>query len=270
MKSYFYVIENNVNGKLYYGSGSKENYFGSGVALQNAIKKYGKENFIMTILREFETREDAFAFEDKFLKLYKISSLLNTYNLKDSAEGGDTFTNNPNKDMIREKRSNSMKGKNLGKKISDKHKETLRNLYLGSKNPEHSKKMTGKIHSDETKEKIRILHAGKNISQETRYKMSTAQKGKKLTSDHCQAISISKKGRTYTDEHKRNMAESHIKNKELMSKKIIQMSLDGTIIKVWDNYFDLKKAGYNHLYIMARCNSKKKIGLTQNYLWQWE
>jgi hypothetical protein len=107
MKSYFYIITNIINNKTYYGSGSKKNYFGSGVALHNAIIKHGKENFTMTILKEFTTREDAFMFEDRFLKLYKVSSLHNTYNIKDSAEGGDTITHNPNKELIKKKMSDS-------------------------------------------------------------------------------------------------------------------------------------------------------------------
>lgn len=148
MKSYFYIVINNINGKRYYGSGSKKNYIGSGVALQNAIKKYGKENFTITILREFESRKDAFSFEDRFLKLFKISSLPNTYNLKDSAEGGDTWSHLSmnesylRKDAIRNKlkglvrsdehRNNISKGR-LGIKI--KNTENMSISKIGDKNP---------------------------------------------------------------------------------------------------------------------------------------
>lgn len=40
---YFYKTTNLINGKFYYGSGSKEDYLGSGKALNNAIQKHGKE-----------------------------------------------------------------------------------------------------------------------------------------------------------------------------------------------------------------------------------
>lgn len=149
MKSYFYIITNIVNNKTYYGSGSKKTYFGSGVALRSAISKYGKENFTMTILKEFDTREDAFIFEDRFLKLYKISSLHNTYNLKDAADGGDTITHNPNKELIKKKMSDSAIETNYirGKTYEEFHgiekskiiKEKLKDSHIGIKQTEETK-----------------------------------------------------------------------------------------------------------------------------------
>ena len=40
---YFYKTTNLINNKIYYGSGCRENYLGSGVHLHYAIKKYDKE-----------------------------------------------------------------------------------------------------------------------------------------------------------------------------------------------------------------------------------
>jgi hypothetical protein len=104
MENYFYRTNNIINGKFYYGSHGGKNtrsYYGSGVAINNAIRKYGIKNFEVIILKRFETRDEAYYFEKKFLKIYKISSLLNSYNIKDDSLGGDTFTNNINKEAIR-------------------------------------------------------------------------------------------------------------------------------------------------------------------------
>ena len=60
---YFYKTTNTINQQFYYGSGSRKYYLGSGVHLKAAIEKYGKENFQFEILKTFETREDAYAFE---------------------------------------------------------------------------------------------------------------------------------------------------------------------------------------------------------------
>ena len=75
MKPYFYKITNIINNKYYYGTGSKPlgtHYFGSSFLLKRAIKKYGIENFKFEVLKQFETRNKAFEFEDRFLKIFKI------------------------------------------------------------------------------------------------------------------------------------------------------------------------------------------------------
>ena len=47
---YIYKITNNINGKEYIGYKTKtvnesKNYYGSGIIIKHAIKKYGKDNF---------------------------------------------------------------------------------------------------------------------------------------------------------------------------------------------------------------------------------
>jgi hypothetical protein len=150
MLPYFYVITNKINGKRYFGSGSKQFYFGSGTVLKNSILKYGKENFEMTILKSFETRLEAFKFEDRFLKLYKISTLSNTYNIKDSSLGGDTFTNNPNKENVRLKFSISQENNYLTGKTYDEVFGELKSFQIRAKLSDSHK---GNIASNETLEK---------------------------------------------------------------------------------------------------------------------
>ena len=50
---HIYSIRNNINGKIYIGKSRlnvNENYFGSGLRIKRAIKKYGKENFTKNII----------------------------------------------------------------------------------------------------------------------------------------------------------------------------------------------------------------------------
>jgi hypothetical protein len=98
---YFYKTTNLLNGMFYYGSGQHKNYYGSGKVLQRAITKYGLSNFKVEILKRFSDRKTAYEFEERFLRLYKISTLKNSYNIKDRAWGGDVFTNNPDKEAYR-------------------------------------------------------------------------------------------------------------------------------------------------------------------------
>ena len=64
---YFYKITNTINNKYYYGIHStnnlNDNYLGSGKKLISDRKLFGKENFIKEIIKYFDSREDASAYE---------------------------------------------------------------------------------------------------------------------------------------------------------------------------------------------------------------
>ena len=68
MKHIVYQITNRINGKIYIGAHSTENindsYMGSGIAIRNAQKKYGIENFTKEILHIFDTPELMFEKEN--------------------------------------------------------------------------------------------------------------------------------------------------------------------------------------------------------------
>ena len=64
---YFYKIINNLNNHFYYGIHSTNNlndgYMGSGTRLRYAYNKYGIENFSKSIIKFFNSREDAAMYE---------------------------------------------------------------------------------------------------------------------------------------------------------------------------------------------------------------
>ena len=66
-----YVTTNLINDKQYVGDHSTNNlndsYLGSGHALLQAIKKYGKENFERKILEQFKSKEEAFLAQEKWI-----------------------------------------------------------------------------------------------------------------------------------------------------------------------------------------------------------
>lgn len=90
---YVYKIKNKLNGKSYIGkhisSKIDDCYYGSGVAIKRAIKKYGKENFEKTILELCENNEHLS--EREVFHINKEGTFGNGYNLTEGGEGVTGF-----------------------------------------------------------------------------------------------------------------------------------------------------------------------------------
>lgn len=87
----FYKITNLINQKFYYGVHQTEDlndeYLGSGRAICNAVKKYGKENFKKEILKFFNSREEMFAYEHDFVTEDLVRNSM-CYNMNIGGYGG--------------------------------------------------------------------------------------------------------------------------------------------------------------------------------------
>jgi hypothetical protein len=245
MKGYFYITKNLINGKFYYGSGTVGNenrYFGSNSNLDKARKKYGDDNFEHIPLKYFENREDAYIFEDRFLKLYKISKNPMSYNMKDSGRGGDTIKNHPNRNEIIKKRNNSVSRSLKGHKISEETKKKISRSNKGRVLSEETKKKIsesakingisgGNRFSNRTEEQMKITKkklsesakrnnfGGDNWStlspeeKEVRSKkISNSRKGKPLSEETKNKIRESIKGKQRSEETKQKIKET-LKNK---------------------------------------------------------
>src|SRR3546814_11996018 len=94
MKYTIYKITNLINGKFYIGKHQTENpndrYFGSGKAIIEAIKIYGKNNFIKEILFEFDN-EEAMNDKERELVTEELIADPNSYNMAIGGEGGPHF-----------------------------------------------------------------------------------------------------------------------------------------------------------------------------------
>ncbi len=112
---YLYEIKNLINNKIYIGAHKTnkmdDNYFGSGVVLKNAIKKYGISHFEKTVLETFDTEEMMFQREkeiinDTFLDRDDV------YNLRCGGHGGFTAINKAGLNRQYGKRSEEFSRKN--------------------------------------------------------------------------------------------------------------------------------------------------------------
>jgi group I intron endonuclease len=188
MNFYIYKITNMINNKIYIGKRitrniiPDDNYFGSGKLIKRAIKKYGLENFTKEILEIC----DAKSIDEKeifWIGEYKSMDSLIGYNIAKGGNGGDLLTNNPDREDIIKRMTESMKSRIF----SDDHKRKLSEGKLGEKNPIFGRKMT-----DEEKD-----HLSKMI------------KGRKMSDEFKNKVSEGKKGIKFSDEHKKKLSENH-------------------------------------------------------------
>jgi len=201
--NFVYLTTNLITNKQYIGDHSCDNleedkYLGSGKKLLwPAIKKYGKQNFSRVILEFFNTKEEAFNAQEKYIKLYNTLTP-NGYNI--SLTGGFE----PRKIYSQ----------------SEETKEKIRRSKLGKISP-----MKGKRMPEEAKKKISQKNFGKKRSDEARRRYSAAKlgkpsgmKGKRMPEEAKKKISESAKlrigeknpffGKKHTEESKQKMKDA--------------------------------------------------------------
>jgi len=129
-----YKTTNLVNKKIYIGKDvrNRKSYLGSGKVLKQAIIKYGEKNFKKEILEECS--RDILSDREKFwIDVFKSFNPEIGYNLTKGGDGGDTFTNHPDKIQINRKRSKSLKGKLSGDKNPARRLEVKQKISMSLK-----------------------------------------------------------------------------------------------------------------------------------------
>ncbi len=186
MNFYIYKITNNINGKIYIGKRKTslkvedDFYFGSGKLIKSSIKKYGINNFTKQIL---ETCNSNVLNEREmfWIDFYNSTDLSIGYNISNGGDGGDLLTNNPNREIIIEKR------KGISRNFSEEHKIKLSESKLADKNPMY----------------------GKELSEEHKAKLSNSIKGRKMSDEFREKVSKGKTGVKFSEEHKANLSKNH-------------------------------------------------------------
>lgn len=202
MTIYLYVKTHNVTGLKYLGKTSRTNpheYQGSGIYWRSHLKKHGKD-YSTEILKECKTKEEL-----KFWGLY-YSNLWNVVDAK-STDGRKLWAN---------LKPENGDGGSLPGELSYRY---------------------GKVHSDETRQKISSRTIGKSVSQATRDKMSAARKGlpgrpktdqeknllskvhkgKVVSAETKQKTSLAMTGKPKSEAHKRKLQEIGAMKRKMLS-----------------------------------------------------
>lgn len=128
-----YKITNLINKKIYIGKDttSDPNYFGSGLLINRAFKKYGKKNFIKEIIDTTDDYDELSKKEIYWISQYNSTDREIGYNISPGGDGGNTLSNHPELDLIREKisKNNPITGKTyeeaFGEEKAKEYKEKL-------------------------------------------------------------------------------------------------------------------------------------------------
>ena len=182
---YVYETRNLITNNKYIGYCSKEpnkskSYLGSGKILNAAIKKYGKENFSKTILKEFDTETDARLYEEYLIDKYDAINSSDYYNLTKGGYGGwsDAAITSRSSDKTKNKIRNTLKGRKRPKEIGEKaglklkgRKQTPEIIEKRRKGQLNYYKNADKTELEERYKKISIALSGKSKSEESKDKL---------------------------------------------------------------------------------------------------
>lgn len=254
-KSFIYCIERIKTGKKYIGQHIgyiDDNYWGSGVAIKQAIKKYGKDEFKKYVL-EYCSIEDLNEREIYWIKFYN-TFLGEGYNKDDGGKSNSGFWANLDeisKKEIQQKRLNNR---------PDNFHQIMKEVHRTRDNKSIGDKLRGRKCSPQTIEKMRKSALNRKRSQETKDKISKSKLGKTLTPEQCKNISNATKGKP-----KSPRTEEH---KQKLRKPVKQLDLQGNFIKLWEGVsFAGKVLNIDYTGISNCCNGKNKT--SGGYRWEW-
>lgn len=187
MYGYIYKTTNLVNGKIYVGKKRGEftsKYFGSGRYLNNALNKYGKDNFSVELLEYCDSLEQQNNQEKYWIAYFKDLGC-DMYNISRGGDGGDTYygLSDEDRNMRCEKTSKVTVFRHLPVESRKKAWETRRkngtDKFSTAQLEKMSKSHLGKKQSKETVMKKSMIRLGTHLSEETKRKISESNKGKK-------------------------------------------------------------------------------------------
>jgi group I intron endonuclease len=186
-----YLITNLVNGKIYVGksndpqvrwrdhkkiaTGGKDKYPTEFFAVHAALHKYGIDKFKFEIIEEFDSEDESYKAETRWIEFYQSDNKNNGYNCNKGGKGGIIPNEETRRKLI------AAQNKPERKKLSSDNMKARHQDdpgFLGKINT-GNQYTKGRLLSQEEKDHLSEIFAGRIISDETKIKMSEAQTGSK-------------------------------------------------------------------------------------------
>lgn len=147
-----YKTTNNINGKIYVGKceTGDPNYLGSGLLLQKAIQKYGRDSFKRETLQVCKTRQELNQAEIEWIFKLDATNPKIGYNIAKGGMGGALYHKKGKehsqygKGYLREGEKNGMYGKKHSAETLEKIRNRPNRIHKGSANGNFGKGLKGK------------------------------------------------------------------------------------------------------------------------------
>ena len=226
------------------------------LAIYNAIKKYGWENFEKDW---YECPDEDLNFDEDLLVTEMRTLTPYGYNIR---EGGGSHGKHSEetKQKCRETKMGE-KNPNYGKSMSEEQKQKISEALWGEKNHNYGKPMSIEI-KQKLSEALRgekNPNYGKPMSEEQKQKIGEAQRGEKGNMY----------GKVHAEETKQKMSDAHLGDKNHNSKRVYQYDLDGTFITSFGSTGEaerkMNKPNGSSIKTCARGKSKTAYGFKWSY-----
>jgi hypothetical protein len=162
-----------------------DSYLGSGLILKQALKKYGKENFLKEILYLYHNIKDAYLKEAEIVNKEFVLRK-DTYNL---CKGGSVSPNNIKRNC-RQGENHHMFGKKTSQESNDKRSKSLK-ITNQKESVKHNRSLGAKK-SQETKIKNKTnssWNKGKKLTETDKLKKSISAKNReKMQCEYCKKM----------------------------------------------------------------------------------
>jgi|AntAceMinimDraft_18_1070375.scaffolds.fasta_scaffold18736_2 group I intron endonuclease len=238
--NFVYLTTNLINRKQYVGSHianniNEDEYLGSGILFNKAIKKYGKENFKRKILENTKTRNEAFLLEEFYIRKYNTLKP-NGYNLSPTGGLGIPGCLTEESRLKRNKKiSSTLKGRKLPKETKRKISKILLEKNM--------------IRSEETKRKISKANKNRKHTKKSKKNMSLGHIGIKMPKRNLYVLISPEK------------EKFKFKGEEILYKFIKEKKMSLRLIKDWMNKGEIKIKRISELTKNTKKWEIKKIKL---------